>query len=81
MNKILADFLNPEKSTPQKIPTLRRVPPTLEQFRDDHPASALMALERNALAFESYQREQRRRPRVFRPFNRAAQYGADRRAA
>ncbi|HEV7377990.1 MAG TPA: hypothetical protein VGN95_25140 [Pyrinomonadaceae bacterium] len=66
---ILSDFLDSSKESRQKKPTLRRVPPTFEQFRDNHPISALASLERNALAFESYRREQARasRPRTVRP--------------
>ncbi|MDQ3821224.1 MAG: hypothetical protein M3362_26575 [Acidobacteriota bacterium] len=66
---ILGDFLDQNKPSKAKTLTLRRTPPTLEQFRDSHPVSALMALERNALAYETYLREQARRSRLhtFRP--------------
>lgn len=66
---ILSHFLDENKPSGQKGPSLRRIPPTLQQFRAERPVDAWGALKRNAEAFEAYQREQARasRPRTVRP--------------
>jgi hypothetical protein len=66
---IMSDFLSGVNPKNSAQPTLRRVPQTRQQFRDAHPISALDALRRNALAFESYQRDQKlhSRPRTYKP--------------